>query len=533
MNRWLNLGLFLLVLVAFTLGQKPLTVGKLDAVVRISGHAPTYQKIYVPQNTEMQAVIGIQSYAIDDYGNRYLKVIGDFDIRFKVSVDSRRLIIAKDEPLAPSATTTEYLESTSLINADNPTIRALAKSITKDSKTKLEAITKLTLWVNRYLTYDEKYADTYLSSIEALEMKKGVCDEYTNLYAAMTRSLGIPTRIVVGLVYTGSRWNMHAWAESYVSGQWIPADPTFAEVGQIDATHIVIYRGPNYPFFVSPSTTLSYTIESPEFMEYDLNLDVKPHIKEVLSPREIFQVHLEIKNNENFIVTPTYLLQTTDGFDMIDNPRKTLILYPREVKNISWRLVAPFGERDEYYIGLVGPRIDELFELRVSRGEPKFSSDFDIVEAFYYTEGKNLVIQVTLKNTGNKDIDGATISVSSQGLGAKSKTFNLAVGEEKKITVEFPVTAGNYLFHIQASYENASKDTYLMANILEESGKEEKDLLNSMIQYLSQHSTGIFLIAVGAIISIAVIIFLSSHTPRKPPFKGTKKWKKLLKLERR
>ena len=60
--------------------------------------------------------------------------------------------------------------------------------------------------------------------------------ENTVFYAALARSIGLPTRMVAGLVYQQGRFYYHAWPEVWL-GEWIPTDPT---LGQpiADATHL-------------------------------------------------------------------------------------------------------------------------------------------------------------------------------------------------------------------------------------------------------------------------------------------------------
>ena len=65
-----------------------------------------------------------------------------------------------------------------------------------------------------------------------------------SLYTAFARALGIPTRVVNGLVYSErfQGFLYHAWAESFVDGRWQAVDPTFAQA-QADATHIMVVEG--------------------------------------------------------------------------------------------------------------------------------------------------------------------------------------------------------------------------------------------------------------------------------------------------
>jgi transglutaminase-like putative cysteine protease len=57
--------------------------------------------------------------------------------------------------------------------------------------------------------------------------------------------MGIPTRLVGGLVYMENLGFLyHAWAESYIDG-WIAVDPTFNQLG-VDATHIKLVEGTSW-----------------------------------------------------------------------------------------------------------------------------------------------------------------------------------------------------------------------------------------------------------------------------------------------
>ena len=69
-----------------------------------------------------------------------------------------------------------------------------------------------------------------LSGPEVLQTKQGKCSEHATLLASLTRSLGIPTRIVLGMRMLGGRWIGHMWNEVYV-GRWITVDTTVDEVG--------------------------------------------------------------------------------------------------------------------------------------------------------------------------------------------------------------------------------------------------------------------------------------------------------------
>jgi hypothetical protein len=69
-----------------------------------------------------------------------------------------------------------------------------------------------------------------LSGPEVLQSKQGKCSEYAVLFASVARSVGIPTRIVLGMRLACGCWVGHMWNEAYV-GRWITVDASADEVG--------------------------------------------------------------------------------------------------------------------------------------------------------------------------------------------------------------------------------------------------------------------------------------------------------------
>ena len=76
---------------------------------------------------------------------------------------------------------------------------------------------------------------------EILKYKKGDCNEHATVLAALLRAVGVPARIVVGLVYKDGRFYYHAWNEAYIN-KWISMDATLKQM-PVDATHIKLING--------------------------------------------------------------------------------------------------------------------------------------------------------------------------------------------------------------------------------------------------------------------------------------------------
>lgn len=91
-------------------------------------------------------------------------------------------------------------------------------------------------------------ATAFASASETAVSLRGDCTEYAVLLAAMARAKGIPSRVVLGLVYTqlatpdrqkSGAMAFHMWTELYIDGAWIPFDATLG-LGGADAARIRI-----------------------------------------------------------------------------------------------------------------------------------------------------------------------------------------------------------------------------------------------------------------------------------------------------
>jgi len=177
-------------------------------------------------------------FVYDKFRNRLLKITWrnpqddiELKVRSIVSVKMRRSLDYKTFP--------EFLLPTPLVQSTDEEIAELAS---KARGTDFEKVAFLSKWINQNIEYDRVYSIINLSAKEILRTKKGVCDEFSNLLVSFLRNLGYYSGVAVGFVYpgriyTGENFQPHGWTEVYVD-DGISADPTWSEVGYIDATHI-------------------------------------------------------------------------------------------------------------------------------------------------------------------------------------------------------------------------------------------------------------------------------------------------------
>lgn len=124
----------------------------------------------------------------------------------------------------------------------NEEIDKTAKKIVGSTTDDKEKAFRLYKWIGKNVSYDwEKYRSIINKNVQgqnfgavpAFETRKGVCEDYSDLYVAMARAVGLKVRIIVGQGYSQNNWGGHAWNEVYLSNEdkWIPLDTTWENAG--------------------------------------------------------------------------------------------------------------------------------------------------------------------------------------------------------------------------------------------------------------------------------------------------------------
>jgi len=89
-----------------------------------------------------------------------------------------------------------YLEPNKFAQSSDPQIKQLALKIIGNSKTDKEKVEKLFEWVRDEISW---YPTKIIGAKKLLNRKEkiGLCTDKTNLFVALTRSVGIPTRYIM------------------------------------------------------------------------------------------------------------------------------------------------------------------------------------------------------------------------------------------------------------------------------------------------------------------------------------------------
>lgn len=124
-----------------------------------------------------------------------------------------------------------FLSSNQLVNWSSTTnavvkARAIASGL-GSNEAKAQAIHD---YLTSYMQYNTAKASTigsgYIPNISSVySQASGICYDFASTYAAMMRSVGVPTKLVMG--YSTKVTGFHAWNQVYINGTWATVDNSY------------------------------------------------------------------------------------------------------------------------------------------------------------------------------------------------------------------------------------------------------------------------------------------------------------------
>jgi hypothetical protein len=159
-----------------------------------------------------------------------------------------------------------YLGATALVQTQLPFINETAnivwKKVGKNARA-TDVAAEITTALQKKFKYDFKAIEVGghvvdQSTEEILKHDFITCQNYSNVFAAVARSMGIPTRIVAGF-FVGVEATGHAWNEIEVAPDvWLPLDSQFVP--------LKTYKGFYVPLFVEQHDTYDPKVEPKDEM---------------------------------------------------------------------------------------------------------------------------------------------------------------------------------------------------------------------------------------------------------------------------
>lgn len=408
-----------------------------------------------------------------------------------------------------------YLQETKLIDFSKNGIQKLANKLSEGETDEYDVVFTIANWVKNNIEYSlsSVTADAALEASWVLENKKGVCDELTNLFIAMLRSVGIPARFVAGYSFTNSQlfdtnWGPHGWAEVYFPDYgWIPFDVTYGEFGFVDATHIKLkesldadktstkyeWHGKDVNLEVSPLEFEAKVVKKTGKIDKNININAQILGDEVsIGSYELLAV--DIENTKDFYAPVELLTSKSEGLT-IYNPERAVLLKPLETRKLLWKIKTDDNlDKNYIYTFFVNvytilnesdttsfnvkkgstifseKDIDEIMDVELKKMQKSYDQKIELTcasEKETYYNDEEAIILCRLKNTGNsiiKDLKVCNEDCLEQ---------DLLIAEEKNIKFKIKnLSLGQQNVNIKAKNKQISRYVPVILNVLDKPNLE-------------------------------------------------------------
>jgi len=136
-------------------------------------------------------------------------------------------------PVSVTEENRKYLLPNAYIQSDDAEVQRVAKELVKGESDVFRATLALRRWVSENMKFD--LGIVFAPSSEIFRDRRGTCVGYATLLATLARAIGIPSRVVMGYVYSLGMFGGHAWTEVLAGKDWIPLDAAIVNEGAADA----------------------------------------------------------------------------------------------------------------------------------------------------------------------------------------------------------------------------------------------------------------------------------------------------------
>jgi hypothetical protein len=147
-------------------------------------------------------------------------------------------------PTEPPAELAEFLKATPTLNINDDAVKKMAAEAAGDEKRPYYLADRLRRYVSEKIQ-NKNLNVGFATASEVCRQLQGDCTEHAVLLAALGRARGLPSRVVVGLVYVpemgGARhvFGFHMWTQFFIEGKWIDFDAAMNE-SDVSPAHIAL-----------------------------------------------------------------------------------------------------------------------------------------------------------------------------------------------------------------------------------------------------------------------------------------------------
>lgn len=227
--------------------------------------------VYVPQNTDRQTVLEHavkaphmqQSVLSSANGmlSRWQGMSPASNIDYRSVISSSGVVFGIPENLtidiASNAEWQHYLAESDVIPVSHPEITATWERIKPQQADQvLSSLRAIYTLVSSLPTLPFKGTT---DSLTALRLGAASCNGKSRLFVSLARHIGLPSRLVGGVVLTpGRKKTSHQWVEVNVEDQWVPFDPTNKHFARLPSHYLALYWGDKALFTRSANMPFNY-----------------------------------------------------------------------------------------------------------------------------------------------------------------------------------------------------------------------------------------------------------------------------------
>ena len=416
-----------------------------------------------------------------------------------------------------------------------PAITQKAMELTQGETNGLKKVTLIAQWVHRNIEYDLSIGQNTMTSSQVYSARIGVCNEFSHLFIAMVRSIGIPARFVGGFVYSGEEWAPHAWAEVAYNGEWISFDPTYNEGYLLDGTHFKFASGfdqsnvkEQLSFSKSSGDveiTRSHTIKFTNIKQFNHAplIQIKGKSELNATSGEVVKITTELSANSFSKILPISIAMPKE---VKNTGETTALLYLDDSQSsVEWNVLMPndLEPQYKYVYPVVFSTLGEDTNITINAAKGKLEDAYFLVslkEARLLTANsfdldQNVILSLTLENKGNA---GTPIELQVQGnsIPWQKLTVNLQEGEEKEVQIRTNATQTQRVTgELTLTVEDKSQISKINLNALKTQKTENPLNATSDLSKISLENTAISLPLI-VIVTILILITFYLLIRKKP-----------------
>ncbi len=168
--------------------------------------------------------------ATDRFGNRVLEFeipTAEHSVSFEVLLEIENQNLPEHRPAIGVSKSQYYLQPTAL-TAPNRQINGIARDLQRQTNSPQELAQSINDYVSGIMQYEAGITSVSTTAAEALEIERGLCQDYSHIMISICRSAGLAARYVSGHLL--GEGGSHAWVEVLLpNGKGLSAfafDPT-------------------------------------------------------------------------------------------------------------------------------------------------------------------------------------------------------------------------------------------------------------------------------------------------------------------